>query len=123
MIQSEVVVKNPGSKMYARLAHHPWSPALGPILEAAPDVPWCVRRRMKIGCLQPPGARASRLSQNLPAVAPPHWFAAETAAERRQIIARGASPRSAGKSGKAPEGRQKPLLFNRFLSPFQGFCT
>jgi hypothetical protein len=33
-----------------------------------------------------------------------------------------ASPRSASRSDIAPE-RQKPLLFNRFLSPLPGSCT
>ena len=67
---------------------------------------------------QPP-----RLSQNSLAAVPPHRFIAKTAAERRQIVAGGASPRLAAKFDTAPEGRQKSLLFNRFLAPLRGSCA
>jgi hypothetical protein len=60
------------------------------------------------------------LSQNFLAATPPQGIIAESAADRRQIIAGGASPRLGHKCNIAPEGRQKALPFDRFLLPFQG---
>jgi len=67
--------------------------------------------------------RTLKLSQNSLSAVQPWRFVAKPAAERRQIVAGGASPRSADTSDVALEGRQKPLLFNHFLSPLRGSCT
>ena len=63
--------------------------------------------------------RPARLSQNSLAATQMQSIIAEPAAERRQMVAGGASPRIGRRSDKAPEGRQKSLLFSRYLSPFQ----